>query len=179
MNDFEEILKNIVLAPYISKATALIGIKRDIGGNAFRHQMGVMSILIDYKCVDSIVLKGSTIHDLLEDIPSTNIKDLRGIDSEANQVVDLVLEITKTKKESKTAYLRRLLESGSEKAKLLKVADRIDNITELTSDIYSIEKIEAYLEQTRTYILPMAKQVSTNMFRELSDLIERRQSLCH
>ena len=179
MSDFEKNLTKLVLAPYISKATALIGIRRDIGGNAFRHQMGVLSILIDYKYDDSIILKASVIHDLLEDIRSTNISELRVIDSEANQVVDLVLEVTRKKDEKKTDYLKKILETGSRKAKILKVADRIHNVIDLSSDIYSIDKIEAYLEQTRTYILPLARQVNQkNMFRELSDLIEKRQALC-
>lgn len=179
MNNFESNLEAIVLAPYISKATALIGIQRDVGGNAFRHQMQVLSILIDYKYDDSIILKGSVIHDLIEDIPTTNISDLRAIDSEANQVVDLVLEVTRKRDEEKTDYLYRIFKYGSARAKTLKVADRIGNVIDLTTDIYSIEKISAYLEQTKTYIIPIAKQVNKNMYRELSDLIKRREILCH
>lgn len=178
MNHFEENLRNLVLAPYISKATALIGIQRDIGGNAFRHQIATLAILIDYKYSDSVLLKASVIHDLIEDIPSTNINELRAIDSEANRVVDLVLEVSKKPEEEKTDYLQRLNDSGSTKAKILKVADRISNIIEITSDIYSKEKIAAYLEQTIKYILPLAAQVDKNLFIELNDLVIKRKSLC-
>ncbi len=69
----EEKLKNLVLAPYIIKATALIGIKRGVGGNQFRHAMATMAILLDYKLFDDyVLLKATVIDDLFEDVPSTN-----------------------------------------------------------------------------------------------------------
>ncbi len=55
MNDIET-LKNIVLAPYIIKATALIGVQRKVGGNQFRHCFSTLGILLDYKFYnDSII----------------------------------------------------------------------------------------------------------------------------
>ena len=177
MNHFESNLRNLVLAPYISKATALIGIRRKIGGNAFRHQMATLSILLDYKYDDSILLKASVIHDLLEDIPSTNVPELRSIDPESNMVIDLVLEVTRKSGEFKTDYLKRIVKRGSWRAKVLKVADRIGNVIDLTSDVYSTEKMKAYLKQTSTFILPIAQEVNQNMFIELKDLIERKHAL--
>ena len=39
--------------------------------------------------------------------------------------------------------------------------------------------IQKYLEETRLYILPYAKQINTDMFRELNDLVNDRESkLC-
>jgi hypothetical protein len=38
MNETEK-LKNLILAPYIVKATTLIGKQRDVGGNQFRHAL--------------------------------------------------------------------------------------------------------------------------------------------
>jgi GTP pyrophosphokinase len=94
-------------------------------------------------------------------------------------VVDLVLEVTRKRNEEKTDYLKRIFETGSRNAKILKVADRIHNVIDLSSDVYSIDKIDAYLKQTRTYILPLAQQINQkNMFRELNDLLEKRQALC-
>ncbi len=55
MNDIEK-LKKIVLAPYIIKATALIGVQRKVGGNQFRHCFSTLGILLDYKFYnDSII----------------------------------------------------------------------------------------------------------------------------
>ena len=65
-------LKGIYLAPYIQLATALVGKSRHAGGNMFRHQIDTLGILIDYGYIDSVLLKASVIHDLIEDVPGYN-----------------------------------------------------------------------------------------------------------
>ena len=67
MDDLVRTLAGITLAPYIVKATALIGVRRRSGSNMFRHQMSTLAILLDYKVVDPVILKASVIHDLFED----------------------------------------------------------------------------------------------------------------
>ena len=62
-------LAKLVLAPYIQKATALIGKKRRVGGNQFRHAMATMAILVDYHYTGAVLLKAALIHDLFEDVP--------------------------------------------------------------------------------------------------------------
>ena len=176
MTDTEK-LKNLVLAPYILKATALIGQQRNVGGNQFRHAMATLAILLDYKLFDdSILLKASVIHDLLEDIPETDETSLRCIDNEANQVVDLVLEVTRPKGMTKPNFLKRILEQGSRNAKILKVADRISNLTDLHRDHYTKSRMISYLDQTEKYILPMANEVNKNMAVELKDLTYKRRN---
>ena len=175
MNETEK-LKNLVLAPYIIKATALIGKRRNVGGNQFRHALATMAILIDYKLIDDyVLLKAAVIHDLLEDVPETNEDELRHIDDQANQVVDLVLEVTRPKGMTKTNFLKRILEQGSRNAKILKVADRISNLTDLHRDQYSKKKMTEYLNQSEKYVLPMAEEVNKDMVIELKDLIEKRR----
>lgn len=171
-----EKLKNLVLAPYIIKATALIGKQRGVGGNQFRHALATMAILLDYKLFDNyVLLKAAVIHDLLEDIPETSEDELRGIDDQGNKVVDLVLEVTRPKGMTKANFLKRILEHGSSNAKLLKSADRISNLTDLHRDLFSRKKMSEYLNQTEKYILPMAMQVNKNMAIELKDLIDNRR----
>jgi (p)ppGpp synthase/HD superfamily hydrolase len=177
MNDLEA-LKNLILAPYILKATALIGVSRRVGGNQFRHAFSTLGILLDYKYFqDSILLKASVIHDLLEDLPETELEEIRNIDSEGNQVVDLVLEVTKNAGEGKAEYLQRVLENGSDSALILKCADRISNLTDLHRDTDSDFKIANYLDQTEKYILPMARKVNHDLVIEISDLIARRRKI--
>ena len=174
--DATEKLRNLVLAPYIIKATALIGKHRHVGGNQFRHAIATMGIIFDYKLFDNyVLLKASVIHDLFEDIPETNENEIRSIDNQANQVVDLVLEVTKPKGMLKTTYLKRILEHGSTNAKILKVADRISNLTDLHRDQYERKKMCEYLDQTEKFVLPMAVQVNENMAIELRDLISLRR----
>ena len=88
-------LKSIYLAPYLQLATVLIGKSRYAGGNMFRHQIDTMGILIDYGYIDSVLLKASVIHDLVEDVPGFDPKLILEIDSESRQVYDLVMEVTK------------------------------------------------------------------------------------
>ena len=174
----EEKLKNLVLAPYIIKATALIGKERGVGGNQFRHAMATMAILLDYKLFDDyVLLKASVIHDLLEDVPETNEFEIRIIDGQADQVLDLVREVTKPEEMAKADYLKRILEHGSRRAKLLKCADRISNLTDLHRDTHTDQKITDYLDQTEKYVIPMAREVNSDMLIELTDLVRRRRKL--
>lgn len=176
MENFEkERLVNMVLAPYIQKATALRGIRRYVGGNQFRHALGTFAILIDYHYVDPVLLKGSVIHDLFEDAKCTSYDEIRSLDEDGREVLALVMEETRKKTESKDDYLKRLLDEGSERAKILKCADRISNLTDLHPDIFDKEFIKKYIAETKKWVIPMAEQVNKDMLFELEDLIRRRE----
>ena len=182
MRDLEQDLRNIALAPYIVKAMALIGVSGKAGINAFRHQMYTMSILLDYKFSDPVLLKASVVHDLFEDalgFPGVSREEMERIDSDGPAVYALVMEVTiRTSngvREPKSQYLTRVLESGSNRARILKVADRISNVTFL-GFVHDTAFIRRYLEETKTYILPHVKGINLDMFRELSDLIADREA---
>jgi len=176
--DEMEFLKKLVLAPYMLKATALIGKQRKVGGNQFRHSFSVLGILFDYKYFsDGVLLKAALLHDLLEELPETQLSEIRKIDEDGPQVVELVLEVTQVSGEEKYNYLQRVLEKGSVNAKTLKCADRISNLTDLHRDTFTDMKIADYLKQTEIYILPMARQVNQHMVIELTDLIKIRRQL--
>jgi (p)ppGpp synthase/HD superfamily hydrolase len=177
MENFEKDLHvNMVIAPYVQKATALRGRKRYVGGNQFRHAMMTFAILIDYHYVDPVLLKASVIHDLIEDIPSTSREEITKIDPDGEHVLALVMEVTRLDHETKNEFLRRILESGSELAKILKCADRISNLTDLHPDIFDKEFIRNYIQETKKWVIPMAEQVNKNMLFELLDLIKRRET---
>lgn len=169
-------LSDLKLAPYIQKATTLIGQRRKVGGNQFRHAMATLAILIDYHILDPVLLKASVIHDLFEDISDFDANEIECIDDDGTAVVKLVWEMTKGN-EPKSEYLKRILDTGSYNAKLLKVADRISNLTDLHDDIFAREYIANYLEETETYVYPIALQVNENMAIEIKDLITRRRRL--
>ena len=76
-------LKGIYLAPYMQIATVLIGKQRHAGGNMFRHQLDTMAILLDYGYIDSVLLKASVIHDVIEDVPDFNHNEILQVDSES------------------------------------------------------------------------------------------------
>ena len=176
MTDSEKnLLIHVTAAPYMQKATALIGKPRKIGGNQFRHMMATMAILIDYHMTDSAMLKASVLHDWLEDFPEANLSEIYELDSDGPEVVELIKEVTRSENETKNEYLTRLVEHGSYKAQMIKLADRISNMTDITTDIFNTKFIKYYTQQTETFILPLAEKLHYDMYLELKDLIERKR----
>lgn len=180
MDDFEKSLRKITLAPYIVKATALIGIQRKSGSNMFRHQISTFGILLDYKITDAVLLKASIIHDLFEDaahLPGVSEHEIKKIDADGAAVYSLVNEVTiriiNGVKEPKSEYLLRVMQTGSKRAKVLKLADRISNIFAL-GFVHDVTFVQRYLQETKDYILPYAEIVNADMFHELTDLVENR-----
>lgn len=183
MDNLEHTLANITLAPYIVKAMALISVKRKGGSNMFRHQISTMGILLDYKMVDAVLLKAAVIHDLFEDaasLPGVTREEITGIDADGPAVYDLVMEVTMRSidemRESKAEYLTRLMLHGSPRAKVLKLADRISNMTAL-GFVHDVRFVRRFVAETRQFVLPYAADISTDMHRELSHLIENREQL--
>jgi len=181
MEGFEYSLRALTLAPYIVKAMALIGVKRLGGSNMFRHQLSTMAILLDYKFIDPILLKAAVIHDLFEDaagMPGVTREEIERLDADGPAVYSLVMEVTQRTvdgvRESKAAYLSRVMQQGSDRARVLKVADRISNITAL-GFVHDAGFVRKYVDETRTYILPHVERINANMFRELSDLLISRE----
>jgi len=181
MDDLERTLAGITLAPYIVKATALIGVRRRSGSNMFRHQMSTLAILLDYKIVDPVILKASVIHDLFEDaanMPGVTEQEITRIDHDGPAVYQLVMEMTiryvDGVREPKSEYLRRIMQHGTARAKVLKLADRISNLTAL-GFVNEASFVRRYVDETRACILRYAEVVNANMFRELTDLVESRE----
>ncbi|MDR1412101.1 MAG: hypothetical protein LBI91_07835 [Spirochaetaceae bacterium] len=167
-------LKGTHLAPYLQIATALIGKVREGGGNMFRHQLDTMAILLDYGYIESILLKASIIHDLIEDVPNFNHNLILSIDFESHAVYELVLEVTRRLDETKPEFLTRIRETGSVNAKVLKVADRISNMITL-GFVNDPKFIKRYTEETAAYIFPIAEAVDRSMLAELRSLVDSRR----
>jgi len=183
MEDLQSRLSSITLAPYIFKAMALIGVRRRAGSNMFRHQIVTMGILLDYKFIDPVLLKAALIHDLFEDaagMPGVTREEIVRIDQDGPAVYDLVMEVTQRSvngiMEPKSEYLVRIMESGCQKAKILKLADRISNLTSL-GFVHEEAFVRKYLAETRRYIMPHADKINTDMSREITDLVETRERM--
>lgn len=181
MDSFERALRGLTLAPYIVKAMALIGVRRRGGSNMFRHQLSTMAILLDYRIIDPVVLKAAVIHDLFEDaaaMPGVTREEIVSIDEDGPAVYALVMEVTARTvdgvREPKAEYLSRVVQHGSPRARLLKLADRISNLTAL-GYVHDAAFVRRYLDETRTCVLPFAASVNPDMFRELSDLVASRE----
>ncbi len=167
-------LKNMHLAPYIQMATALIGKRRRSGGNMFRHQIDTMGILMDYGYIDSVLLKASVIHDLLEDVPDFDRDLILETDEESPEVYKLVLEVTRRPIETKPEFLGRILEYGSQRARVLKSADRISNMISL-GYVTDVEFIRRYTDETEQQVFPIAALCDERMLAELKELVATRR----
>ncbi|HOX12663.1 MAG TPA: hypothetical protein P5117_04300 [Spirochaetia bacterium] len=170
-------LKEMHLAPYIQLATTLVGKRRRSGGNMFRHQIDTFGILMDYGYIDSVLLKASVIHDLLEDVPDFDRDAILSIDEESPEVYKLVLEVTRRPIESKQQFLERIQRFGSKRAKVLKCADRISNIISL-GYVTDMRFIKRYTDETEALIFPIAQSADKRMLEELEELVaSRRENL--
>ncbi len=167
-------LSDIKMAPYMQIATSLIGKARFAGGNMFRHQIDTMGILIDYGYIDSVLLKASCVHDVIEDIPGYDPNVIANADSDGPEVLKLVMEVTKKPGQLKREFLSGILEEGSHNAKVLKCADRISNMISL-GFVTSAEFIERYCDETEYFIFPLALEVDYNMYQELINLVMSRR----
>ena len=167
-------LADMRLAPYMQLATGLIGKERHAGGNMFRHQMDTLAILIDYGYIDSVLLKASVVHDTVEDIEGFDKNQIISADEDGADVLEIVLEVTRRQNEDKKQFLRRILDYGSQKAKILKCADRISNMISL-GYVTDPEFIERYCDETEYFLLPMALEVDFNMYNELISLLMTRR----
>ncbi len=182
MDDIGQALARITMGPYISKAMALIGKRRKAGSNMFRHQLDTMAILVDYKMIDPVLLKAAVIHDLFEEcsgMPGVSRNEIVGVDADGQAVYDLVMEVTLRERdgqrEPKSEFLRRIMETGSPRAKMLKLADRISNLIAL-GFVHDDQFVRDVLAETRQYILPYAERINPNMYREMYDLVADRET---
>jgi (p)ppGpp synthase/HD superfamily hydrolase len=180
LGPLERSLAQTTLAPYIVKAMAMIDRPRKAGSNMFRHQMSTLAILLDYKIVDPVILKASIIHDLFEELadePWVTRQSIASIDADGPAVYDLVMEVTIRTidgvREPKGEFLTRIMTSGSDRAKKLKLADRISNLITL-GFVTERAFVERYASETREQILPHSEAVNPDMHRELSDLVKSR-----
>ena len=167
-------LKEMHLAPYMQLATALIGNRRRSGGNMFRHQIDTFGILIDYGYIDSVLLKASVIHDLIEDVPGFDRDRILEIDDESSDVFKLVLEVTRRPIETKVEFLARICDYGSSKARVLKSADRISNMISL-GYVTDVEFVRRYTDETENQVFPIAELADGRMLDELKELVETRR----
>jgi (p)ppGpp synthase/HD superfamily hydrolase len=84
------------------------------------------------------------------------------------------MQVTRRPEEPKPEFLTRIFQSGSQQAKVLKVADRISNMISL-GFVTQAEFISRYCEETVRYIYPIADAVNKSMLSELQSLVESRR----
>lgn len=176
-------MTNNNLYPYLLYSLKLAAKPRRGGGNMFRHQMETFSILFGYGYTQPVLLKAALIHDLIEDSDWTgfhNFDTIGEIDEDGEKVIALVREVTQQEekglKEPKGEFLLRIMQQASNHAKILKLADRLSNLTglPLAGDLTFIKN---YIEETEQYILPYAGEINPDMAEELKERIQSTKKL--
>jgi len=143
----------------------------------FRHQVETLAILLEYGYADPVLLKAALIHDIIEDgerIGFQGFDEIRTIDKDGAEVLNLVKEVSQLViqgvKETKSEFLLRIMLRGSEQAKILKLADRISNLSALPL-AGDLEFIKNYIAETENYILPYATEINPVMADEMKNRI--------
>jgi len=118
------------------------------------------------------IMIAALFHDLLEDteITSEEIENKFG-----KKVASIVSELTISNNEEKEKYLKNL-ENASKEAKIIKLADRIDNLMDIPTSHWSKEKQKSYAEQAKL-ILKSCGDVHSELALKLKQEIETILSL--
>ena len=118
------------------------GQKRDDGSEYIQHPIRVMQLVTQYKISSNIKIlqAGALLHDVLEDT-YTSYREL--VDRFGEVVASLVMEVTSStfmpKLVGKQTYLAHKMQYMSSYALIIKLCDRLDNISDLKG--CSMEKI--------------------------------------
>jgi len=166
------------IRPYLPHSLKLAAKPRRGGGNMFRHQMETLAILLEYGYTKPVLLKAALIHDMVEDGEEVGFQafdEIADIDEDGAAVLALVREVSQRlingSEESKSEFLLRIMLHGSELAKILKLADRISNISALPN-AGDQEFILRYATETRKCILPYADKINPAMALELKNRVD-------
>ena len=90
--------------------------------------------------------------------------------------MEVTIRKTSGVKEPKKQYLLRVMQTGSSRARTLKLADRISNLTAL-GFVHKLDFVKRGIEETELYVLPYAAGVNADMAKELTDLVANRRLL--
>ena len=172
----QKMLANMVTAPYMALATMAICRPRKVSGNQFRHMAATRDILIDYGFIDGVLHKAALVHDLLEDINEFDHQLIINCDQDGPEVYKLVVEVTRQPHETKSDFLTRIYDQGSDNACLIKAADRISNLCEVMF-LMENDFIKRVCDESEKYVLPIASRVCSDMCVEIKDLIGKARWL--
>lgn len=141
----------------------------------WRHGLATMAILIQYGHIGSEILSAAILHDTLEDSDLDPNEILKLNNGEA--ILNLVKQVSKQPSETKQEFLKRVAESSRE-ARLIKTADRIDNVVNSGTGHHSDPKdLEKLLSETIEFVLPLAESVDIDMANELRELVRMKRKL--
>ena len=117
---------------------------------------------------DDVTVAAILLHDVCEDC-GIGLAELP-VSEEVRQVVELMtfrVMDGETKETAKTRYYNMILQSRQ--ASLTKLIDRCQNVSSMAG-VFSEEKLLAYIDETRQYVLPLLKKAK-NLYPQDSDVL--------
>ena len=111
-------------------------------------------------------------HDLIEDT-ETPIDELET--QFGTKIASIVMELTKPEKRNKDEWLKTF-ERASKEAKIIKMADRLDNLIDMTSKSWKIKKQKSYAEQAKI-LLEKCGSAHNEIALKLQEEIEKKFAL--
>lgn len=122
------------------------------------HPLNVCSMLISYGIEDDVILAAALLHDILEDCKEQLPKNGQEIITEyklSKEVLDIIFLLTKESgldQEALSVYFSRI--QADPKGALIKLSDRLHNSSTLYT--FSFERMKKYIDETNTFLIPMA-----------------------
>ena len=136
--------------PYIIHPVRITSILRAIDLDEYKNEEIMISALF---------------HDLIEDTDTTS--DLIELEY-GKKIASIVCELSKPEKGSKDDWLKTF-ETASKEAKIVKLADRIDNLMDMKT--WPTERRKSYAEQAKL-IVKYCGEASPKLARTLQEIID-------
>lgn len=160
-------LLQIQLAYWLAKNAHRTQQPRDNGDRYFEHPRGVALILIDRNYRSKDMLTKALLHDVVED---TNTPPHVIVNLFTHDIWESLVRLSKYMpnfdpvtgqiqhryKKSAEEYFAELSQ-GPKEDQLIKVADRLHNLRDCAP--WSLERRKKYVDETKTYLVPMAQIV--------------------
>lgn len=170
----------------VAFATAAHGNQRRNDGSAYiLHPIRVVSLLHEFGCEDTDTLCAAVLHDVVEDCSDGKPAEMAAVigkcfgDSVCTAVSMLSKNMALSGADGKVdlhKYFQRIA-SAWLSVRLVKVADRIDNVADMRG--WKEERVRRYLQETETYVIPIAESTNVRMAARLKALVERQKSSLH
>ncbi len=153
--------------------------RKNLTSPYINHPIAVAELLSRYGISDAATLQGAILHDTIEDTQTTpaEIEELFGA-----EVKNVVLEVSDDKNLPLTERKRLQIEHAphlSEKAKLIKIADKINNVYEIIyapPKEWEIERRLGYLEWAQK-VVTGCRGSNTELDKHFDDLIKIGQEI--
>lgn len=164
------------------------GVRKDKVTPEFDHQVSIalFALTLPKVSFQEELIAVIMLHDVMEDynISESEIRDLFDDPKFANTVVRSVINMTKVHRDGTKKDEALLFDAMAQDkvASIAKLCDRIHNFKTMV-DVFTIEKQREYIEEGKTYFMPMLKKAKRNfphqtmVYENLKHLLEMQMDL--